>query len=1150
MSEEREGGGIARGFVAGDDGRAERAASDDSPPEDAMLASGQAGEPPQSPAAHAHRPEDLAADLGPGAPPLPMRAADTDELRERFREAARQVRALLQQHQLGILSEDDFRAALRRWMVLDLEDRWWMLGLNSGRWYCHIDGRWRLAEPPILLEEEVESPAAAEGALPRGDTGAGRALDLAAERTAAPAEAVPSLTRGLLAEASGLDTGWIDDRPRYELPPPGPLYQQARARQRAWRRRRFGWVLTMLLAGGFLLGMGLLLAILVTYNRIVDDYREAIEGLAHYAPAQSVRIVDREGTLIAELIHGEGGARQTLDSLDDISPYLLHAVVALENERFYEDPGWDLLAIGRAVAQNFLAGEITSGASTITQQLARLLILRDNSLSAERKLREIVVAAELARRYDKNDLLLLYLNEVNFGNQAYGVQAAAQLYFGVSARELNLPQAALLAGMLQAPAYYDPIRSEEGRVATMERTLTAIRQMVSVGCLRFAHGEWMDTEAAFCIGEDLLPQHPDYANYADADPLPALVVLDEMGILHDGLALPQFARLEMARYEAPPPQRRHPHVVDLVMQQVEAAYPGQMFARGFTIETTIDSELQEAAQAIITAGVRRHEQQGVTNGAALISDPQSGAVLAMVGSVDYADEERSGQVNNTIQFHQPGSTIKPLVYAAALEGVDKDDDGRVGAGEYLTASSILWDVPLDYENFSPRNFDGRFHGPVTLRTALQASYNIPVQRVYAFIGNERFMEFAQHLGLQFLPGSEFNLTSALGSNEVRMWDMNEAFAVFASAGRWRSLRLIARITDHRGQEVPLPGLAEERQAISPALAFLMQDILSDNPARAAAFGIDSALHLRWGGDDQRRLVAAKSGTTNGARDLWTIGFSDSAVVSVWLGDVDNAETRVMAASLTAAPLWNELMLETLAKRPPQAFQSPASGITERTVCTKTGTALAGASCPTQHREWFLAERPPPSASAGWLQEAAVDAWTGRLADEQCAERVRVQRFLRSEDPWVRSWLSDQAAGQAFAREQGLALPLATLPTEPCSADDPQPIVALHEPPPYSIVRGVVTLRGEVSEQRYDSVESYDLAVAPQGAAFTKLRDRAGQEQGPFTPPPLASGGLLGSWDTTNLPDGEYTLRLRARAKAEFGAGEWAVEVPVTVRNNG
>ena len=438
---------------------------------------------------------------------------------------------------------------------------------------------------------------------------------------------------------------------------------------------RIGLGLVFALGGSFLAGVATLLVVLFTYNRIIGEYRAEIDGLALYAPAQSVRVLDADGVLIAELIGGEGGARQSVDSLEDFSPYLLHAVVALENERFFEDPGWDLLAIGRAVVQNVLAGEITSGASTITQQLARILILRDTTVSAERKLREIVIAAELARRYDKNDLLLLYLNEVNFGNQAYGAQAAAQLYFGVSARDLNLPQAAMLAGMLQAPAYYDPIGSAAGHEWTMERAETVMRQMVDVGCLQFTHGDWVAAET-FCIGEALLPQHPDYVDFAGKAPTPMLIALDERGILHDGIALTQFARVKTARYRARPPLKLHPHVVDLVLQQVEAAYPGQMFARGFTIHTTVDSALQAAAQAAIVAGVARHERQGVTNGAALVSDPLTGAVLAMVGSADYASEERRGQVNNAIQYHQPGSAIKPLVYAAALEGVDKDGDGR------------------------------------------------------------------------------------------------------------------------------------------------------------------------------------------------------------------------------------------------------------------------------------------------------------------------------------------------------------------------------------------------------------------------------------------------------------------------------------------
>ncbi|MCY3835899.1 MAG: transglycosylase domain-containing protein [Anaerolineaceae bacterium] len=1126
-------------------------------PEDEALAASGRGEATAA-AGNRERPEDIAPSLGRSeAAPADPRAADEADLRKRFREAERQLRRLREQQSLGLLDEEQLRAALRQWMILDAEDIWWMLGLQSGRWYRHVEGRWQRAEPPVILDA-----LDAEEERERGDTGAGLALDLEELPGGEAARPAPgrlphdgphgrphSLTRSLLAEATGSATQQWDDVPQYELPPPGPLYRQAVARQRARRRRRISMGVILGLGGSFLAGVLILLFVLFTYNDIVSEYRAEIEALAHYAPAQSVRVLDAEGALIAELTGGEGGARQAVGSLGEISPYLLHAIVSLENERFFEDPGWDLLAIGRAVTQNLLAGQITSGASTITQQLARMLILQDATVSAERKLREIVVAAELARRYDKNDLLLLYLNEVNFGNLAYGAQAAAQLYFGTSARDVNLPQAAMLAGMLQAPAFYDPIGSAEGHERTMERALTVMRQMVDVGCLPFTHDDWA-SEGPFCVGEALRPQHPEYDEYAGTAPLPLLITLDEQGIVNDGIALVQFARLKTTPIQGRPLLKQHPHVVDLVLQQVEAAHPGEMYARGFTIHTTIDGALQAAAQAAIEQGVARHEFQGVTNGAALVSDPATGAVLAMVGSVDYVSEERRGQVNNTIQYHQPGSAIKPLVYAAALEGVDRGGDGQIGAGDYLTASTVLWDVPMGYEEFSPRNFDNRYHGPVTLRTALQASYNIPVFRAYAYIGNEAFVRFAERLGIQFLPESEFNLTSAVGSNEVRMWDMNEAFGAFASDGVWRPLHLIRRITDHRGEEVAPPFLPEERQVISPALAYLMQDILSDNPARAAAFGIDSALYVSLGGDDQRRMVAAKSGTTEDARDLWTVGFSDGVVVSVWLGDVDNAETQVVAASLAAAPVWNELMRAALQQRPPQPFQPPAAGIGEQTVCTKTGTAVDG-RCLTQHREWFLTGAPPPPPSTAWLQEAPVDAWTGRRANEACLNPLVQRRYLQSEDPWVRDWLEKQAAGQQFAREQGLELPLRALPTGECDGAGPQPTVRLTEPAAGDTVRGLVTLRGVVAEERFDSVASYTLSVAAHapGGEFSVIRDRAGQEQGPFLPPPSGTGNLLGSWDTTRHADGEYTLRLHADATAEYG-GSILVEVPVTVRNGG
>ncbi|MFN8561334.1 MAG: transglycosylase domain-containing protein [Anaerolineae bacterium] len=489
---------------------------------------------------------------------------------------------------------------------------------------------------------------------------------------------------------------------------------------------------------------------------------------------------------------------------------MVHAVVSIENERYFEDPGWDPVAIVRAFLQNLSSGEVSSGASTITQQVARNLVLQDTTVSPERKLQEIVVAAEIARQYDKNFILQLYLNEIFFGNQSYGVEAASRFYFGHGASDLNLAEAALLAGVIQAPARYDPVIN---RQAAFDRMNVVLNQMAQVGCLQFSFAPY-NTSPGFCITQ--------------ADIASPRIVL-------------QKAQVETRSYQPRQFTVKYPHFVNFVQQQIENNFgTSEMFRRGFEIQTTLNPRIQEVAQGALEQQVRALANNGVNTGAVMVTDPRDGAIRAMVGSPDFSDNSIDGQVNNAFTWQQPGSSIKVVEYVGALEGVNRN-----GTSAYYTPATVLWDVQTTFPNpnYTPINYDQTYHGPVALRYALANSYNVPAVKVLDFIGIDKFVDVAQRIGLRFLPEATFGLPSALGANEVRLYDMMQAYGTIANDGTRVPLYSITQIKDAGGNVVALPDRPQPALAVQPQIAFLMQNILSDNEARTPAFGAASPLNV-------------------------------------------------------------------------------------------------------------------------------------------------------------------------------------------------------------------------------------------------------------------------------------------------------------------
>ena len=566
------------------------------------------------------------------------------------------------------------------------------------------------------------------------------------------------------------------DRPPLDRQPQGsPEVPSSDARALFWR----GFVIsvTSILALS-LVAVALALGVYVYVALSLPSPGELHARAASFA---STKIYDRRGELLFEVFDPFGG-RRTLVRLDEIPLSLRNATIATEDPTFYSNPGFSPLAIARAFWQNITEREIVSGASTITQQLVKLLFV-GREVTLKRKIKEAVLAAEITRTYDKNTILEIYLNEIYYGNLCYGIGAAAETYFGKPVGELTLAESALLTGIVPSPVAHDPYENPEAAVAARNTVLD----------LMVKHGYIDELEAEL----------------AKAEPL-------------------RLARRQI--------DIKAPHFVFYVRQLLEQKYGADMLYRGgLRVETTLDLEMQALAEQIARAHVARLAAQNVTNAALVAIDPQTAEIRAMLGSVDFDDEKIDGQVNVTVRLRQPGSSIKPLTYLAAFE------KGWTPATMIMDVRTVFPDVPG--RDFEPKNYDDKEHGPVSVRTALACSYNIAAVKALQYVGLPSLMEMAQRLGVASLNRPYYGLSLTLGGGDVTLLEMTGAYSALAARGLWREPTAILRIKDSNGRVIyqynPGPG----REVLDPRHAYLITDILADNAARTPAFGPTSVLNL-------------------------------------------------------------------------------------------------------------------------------------------------------------------------------------------------------------------------------------------------------------------------------------------------------------------
>jgi len=595
------------------------------------------------------------------------------------------------------------------------------------------------------------------------------------------------------------------------------------------------------------------------------------ETLTERTWVESTKIYDRSGKIILYDVHGE--EKRTVIPYEEIPQHMKDATIVAEDDNFYHHFGLDFKGIIRAFIANFRGKEVTQGGSTITQQLVKNAILTpERTLS--RKIKEAILALEMEMKYSKDEILDFYLNQIPYGSNAYGVEAAAQTFFNKDAKDLTLAESALLAALTKATAYYSP------------------------------HGSHLDE----------LMARRDY-------------VLERMRVLGyiDDEQLSQ-AKQEKLVFSSPKSSIKAPHFVMYIKEYLEEKYgKDYMEKAGLKVYTTLDWDLQQIAEEAVKNGAEKNGKRFNAQNAALVAiDPKTGQILSMVGSKDYwADPfpqgctpgkncRFEGNTNVAIRPRQPGSSFKPFAYAKAFQkGFTPDTmlfDLKTEFSPNCSSNATQGKDQYGLECYHPQNYDGKFRGPVSMRSGLAQSLNVPSVQVLYLAGVNDTINLAQDMGIETLKDrSRYGLSLVLGGGEIKLLEETAAFGVFATEGIRNPIQSIIRIENNAG-EIIEEAQSNPKKIIEPQIARLISDILSDDSARSPVFGAKSNLYI------EGIPAAAKTGTTQEYRDGWTIGYTPSLAVGVWTGNNDNTPVNKEPGAVIAAPIWNEFIKKSYAKK--------------------------------------------------------------------------------------------------------------------------------------------------------------------------------------------------------------------------------------------
>lgn len=675
--------------------------------------------------------------------------------------------------------------------------------------------------------------------------------------------------------------------------------------------------------------------------------------LGTYNIPLSTKIYDRKGELLFDIFADQN---RTQVPLSDIPKHMQQATIAIEDKEFYKHQGVNPYGGMLRALVATLTGKKLQGGSTITQQLVKSALLSPER-TVIRKIREIILAFWVEVIYSKDKILELYLNQVPYGGTAWGIEAAAEKYFGKPVGSLTLSESSLLAGLPQAPTLYSPFGAHPELAKNRQKEV--LRRMVE--------DEYISDKVA------------------DETAATELVFKKAEGI-------------------------KAAHFVMYVKDQLVEKFGVSLVEKGgLRVTTTLNLDLQEYAQATVASEIEKLKKLKVTNGAAVITKPATGEILAMVGSTDYFASP-SGSFNVTTALRQPGSSIKPINYAIGIEK------------RIVTPSTMFLDIPTCFgvtgqPLYCPKNYDHSFHGPVHVRFALGNSYNIPAVKMLYLNTVDDMIASSSAFGLDTLRDSSlYGLSLTLGGGEVRMVDMAEAFSVFANAGIRKDLVSILKVTDKEGKvlfvhedanldkEIPSQLLLTGDRVVSPETAYLISHILLDNNARSAAFGTSSNLVIPG------HAVSVKTGTTDDLRDNWTIGFTPGYLIATWVGNNDNSPMNpALVSGITgAAPIWNKLMRRVL-EGVPDLWPKQPEGIIGKEVCALTGLNPPNPDGPekgcTTRYEFFIKDAIPKDYEV-LRNPVVIDKATGDLAPPDQIDNIETQDHDVLQDGTGARWCLD------------------------------------------------------------------------------------------------------------------------------------------------
>jgi len=775
--------------------------------------------------------------------------------------------------------------------------------------------------------------------------------------------------------------------------------------------------------------------------------------LAQLHATQSTKILDRNGSVL----YATGDEKRTSIEKKDIPKTIKDATISAEDANFYRHGGVDFKGIARAAVNDILKLKLSQGGSTITQQFVKNAILT-NQKTFTRKIKEVILSIEIEQLYNKEDILAMYLNEIPYGGNIYGIQEASRQFFGKDAKDLTLSESATLASIPRIPTYYSPYGTHTDKLFIRKNYV--LDRMAELGYISKAEADKAKTEAP-------TKENPNFTARKDS-------------ILA-------------------------PHFVMYVKEKLADQYGEKVVdGGGLKVTTTLDLEKQKKAQEAVDSGSDKYKKYGATNAALVSVDVKTGEVLAMVGGQDYFDIKNGGNVNVADSARQPGSSFKPIVYAAAFKQ------------QRYSPSFNLFDVRTDFNGYVPTNYDGSTHGPVTMRTALSNSLNIPAVKTLGLVGIPEAIKTAKDLGITTLTQPErYGLSLVLGGAEVKPIEMAGAFAAFGDSGTYHQPISILKVEDSRGKLLYEAKPNENKsQAVDPQVAYEISNVLDDDGARQMVFGSNNALDF---GDQH---VAAKTGTTSDFHDAWTVGYSTKIATAVWVGNNDNTKMKGGAdGSVIAAPIFHNYMKNFLDD---SDFNRP-EGIKELTV-EKFSNKLPSEYSRDLVKDIFASWQIPTDKDDINVV-MRVNKTNNRIANDSTpAELVEEKLFANLHNEWGSAWkkyMNWEGPVRSWAEGSGLLLP----PTEEDSSYTKRPEISFATPTGGSL-SGKVNVAVNINSDKNISLVSYYLGDT----------EVASSNSNPFN----------SSFDSSKYPNGSY--KLTAKLTDENGVTNQA-SVQVTISNN-